>query len=537
MQAELMTVEQKVGQLLMIGYPTLDIPEEMEAWIKQKQIGNVILFSRNIGTPEETYQRVQKLQSWAYESLHPYPLLIGTDQENGVVSRLQKGATRFPGAMALGATGNLDQAKRIYQATGEELRAAGISVNFAPTVDVNNNADNPVIGVRSFGEAPEQVARFGEAAIQGLLASGVIPSIKHFPGHGDTSIDSHEAVPVLGHDRTRLDQVELVPFQRSIAAGVPMVMVGHISLPSMDESGSPATYSKEIVTGILRESLGFDGVAITDCMEMAAIAGTIGVPEAAVRCVQAGIDLVLVSHTHEVQQKTYERLVAAIHSGELSDAWVNEAVNRVLQLKKRFLSWEHCLRATGPSFDRVQHADMARSALAQAITLVKNEHQLLPLQRSTQPLGVIFPGISNLTLAEDGQAASGDLVAPLRKYREVEYHMMSTLNPTEDEGEMVANVMSSMEQIVVFTYNAHIFKGQSLLVNRLVQQGKKVVAVALRNPYDLLVMPEVDAYLAVYDHTYHAIELVADILFGERKAAGHLPVSLFPSEKKQHGVG
>ncbi|MFS0916705.1 glycoside hydrolase family 3 N-terminal domain-containing protein [Brevibacillus sp. 179-C 1.1 NHS] len=528
MQAEHMTVEQKVGQLLMIGYPTMDIPIEMETWIKKKQIGNVILFSRNIGTPEETYQQVRKLQSWAYESWHSYPLLIGTDQENGVVSRLQKGATRFPGAMALGATGNLDQAKRIYQATGEELRAAGVSVNFAPTVDVNNNAYNPVIGVRSFGEAPEQVARFGEAAVQGMLASGVIPSIKHFPGHGDTSTDSHEAIPVLGHDRKRLEEVELVPFRRSIAAGVPMVMVGHISLPSVDGSGSPATYSKEIVTGILRKSLGFDGVAITDCMEMAAIAGTIGVSEAAVRCVQAGIDLVLISHTHEVQQKAYDRLVEAIHSGELSEERVNEAVNRVLRLKQRFLSWETCLKERGASFDRGEHATLARDVLSQAITLVKNENQLIPFMKNSQPLGVIFPGVTNLTLAEDAQTGSVDLFASLRKYCDVEYRVHSSLDPTESEVESVASAFGSMEHIVVFTYNAHIFKGQSRLANRLVEQGKKVVAVALRNPYDLMDMQEVDAYLAVYDHTHQAIELVADILFGERKAAGHLPVSLFP---------
>lgn len=532
MRAEQMTVEQKVGQILMIGYPTMDIPIEMEAWIKQKHIGNVILFSRNIGTPEETYQHVRTLQSWAYEAEQPYPLLIGTDQENGVVTRLQKGATRFPGAMALGATGNLEQATRIYAATGKELRAAGISVNFAPTVDVNNNAANPVIGVRSFGEAPEQVARFGEAAVKGMLGSGVIPVVKHFPGHGDTSTDSHEAIPVLVHDRKRLDAVELVPFARCIKAGVPMVMVGHISLPDVDASGCPATYSKEIVTGILRESLGFEGVAITDCMEMDAIQSTIGVPEAAVRSLQAGIDLVLVSHTLELQQKTYERLLAAIRNGELSEERVNEAVNRVLQLKKRFLSWEQMLQETGPAFDRTEHADLAKNALGHAVTLVRNEQQLIPLWSGTKPLGVIFPGITTLTLAEDGKADAVELVAPLRKYREVEPHILSTLNPTEQEVERVAQAMAAVEEIVVFTYNAHLFEGQSRLVNLLVEQGKKVVAVALRNPYDLMEMPQVDAYVAVYDHTYQAIELVADMLFGERNAVGHLPVSLFVQENK-----
>jgi beta-N-acetylhexosaminidase len=535
MRAEQMTVEQKVGQILMIGYPTMDIPAEMETWIKQKQIGNVILFSRNIGTPEETYQHVGTLQRWANEAGHPYPLLIGTDQENGVVSRLQKGATRFPGAMALGATGNMELAKRIYQATGEELRAAGISINFAPTVDVNNNAHNPVIGVRSFGEDPEQVARFAEAAVRGMLASGVIPSVKHFPGHGDTSTDSHEAVPVLGHDGKRLDEVELIPFRRSIETGVPVVMVGHISLPAIDETGSPATYSKQIVTELLRESLGFEGVAMSDCMEMSAIAHSIGVPEAAVRSVQAGIDLVLISHTAEIQKKTYERLVEAIYTGDLPEERVNEAVDRVLRLKKRFLSWEQCLRDNGTCFDREEHAALAQNVRSQAITLVKNEQQLLPFKRNSQPIGVIFPGVAHLTLAEDGQTGSGDLVTPLRNYSEIEYRVLSSLDPTDREVELVASAFVSMERIIVFTYNAHVFKGQSRLVNQLVDQGKKVVAVALRNPYDLMEMPKVDAFLAVYDHTYEAIELTADILFGEREATGHLPVSLLPQEEKQTG--
>lgn len=526
MRAEQMSIEQKVGQILMIGYQTMDIPDEMEAWIKQHQIGNVILFSRNISTPEETFERMRVLQGWAREAKQAYPLFIATDQENGVVTRLQKGATRFPGAMALGATGNPDNARLIYQATGDELRASGISVNFAPTIDVNLNPLNPVIGVRSFGEDPEIVARFGKAAVRGLLTSGVVPAVKHFPGHGDTSTDSHDEIPVLRHDRKRLMDAELVPFQSCIESGVPMVMVGHISLPLIDESGSPASISAELVTGILRQTLGFQGVAITDCLEMTAIAGSIGVPEAAVRAVQAGIDLVLVSHTLDVQQKTHARLIQAIHRGEISLQRLNEAVDRVIQLKKRFLSWEECLAVKGPSFDHNRHAIIAEEILAQAVTMVKNEDQLLPLSKNTHQLGVVFPGVTNLTLAEDGVPLSDSLVEPLRKYGAVKGHFLSSLDPSKKEVERITGEVAETEIVLVFTYNAHVYKGQALVARKLKQSGKKVVAVALRNPYDLTEFPEVDAYLAAYDHGQKAIGLIADVLFGEREAVGQLPVSI-----------
>lgn len=530
MRAKQMSVEQKVGQLLMIGYPTLEVPGEMETWIRERQIGNVILFSRNIGSVAETFRRVRTLQRWAKEAGQPHPLLIGTDQENGVVARLMRGATRFPGAMALGATGSPEWAGRVYAATGEELRAAGITVNFAPVVDVNNNPANPVIGVRSFGAEPEAVGRFGESAVQGLLASGVVAAIKHFPGHGDTSTDSHEAIPVLRHDWQRLSQVELVPFRRCIAAKAPMVMIGHVSLPTVDESGAPASISRRLVTDVLRGQLGFQGVAITDCLEMAAIANSTGVPEAAVQAIQAGVDMVLVSHTPEVQQKTYDRLAEAIRSGEIPDSRVQEAVERITGLKQRYLSWEQCLAATGPAFDRTAHERLAKEALAQAVTLVKNDQGLVPLPEQAGALGVILPGVGRLTQAEDQQAGAELLVAPLQAHRQVHAHFLSALQPPQAEIEQAVAAVAPCDTVIVFTYNAHLYSGQAQLVQQLSTRGKKVVAVALRNPYDLTAFPEVDAFLAVYDQSERALGVVADVLFGKQKAVGRLPVSMWKQQ-------
>lgn len=527
MRAEQMSVEQKVGQLLMIGYQTLDVPQEMEKWIKQRQIGNVILFSRNIGSHAETFERVRTMQGWAKEAGHCCPLLIGTDQENGVVSRLQE-ATAFPGAMALGATGNPDLARQIYAATGAELRAAGIGVNFAPVIDVNNNPQNPVIGVRSFGADPAAVGQFGEAAMHGLLASGVIPAVKHFPGHGDTHTDSHEAIPVLPHDWQRLTQVELAPFRHCIEAGTPVVMIGHVSLPTIDASGLPASISQQLVTDILRRELGFSGVAITDCLEMAAIANSTGVPEAAVLSLNAGVDMVLVSHTHEVQQQTYDRLVEAIENGEISPARADEAVNRILALKRRFLSWETYAATTPPVFDRARHERLAKEVLAQAVTVLKNERGIVPILKQAATLGVIMPRVGRVTLAEDEdqQAEAELLAASLQAYSPVQCHFLQSLQPTREEVEQAFAAMAPFETVIVFTYNAHLYEGQAQLVKQLSTQGKKVIAVALRNPYDLGAFPEVDACLAVYDHRKLAIEAVADVLFGKQKPTGRLPVRM-----------
>src|SRR6266705_5962467 len=280
---------------------------------------------------------------------HPAPLLIAIDQENGIVQRLGQGTTLFPGNMALGAIGSEQLAYDVAQATGRELKSLGINMNLAPVVDVNNNPANPVIGVRSFGEDPQQVARLGAAMVKGYRAAGILSCLKHFPGHGDTAVDSHLSLPVIPYTLQRLEALELVPFRSGMKAGAESVMIAHVAFPTLAEQNTlPATLSPSIVQGLLREQLDFKGVILSDCMEMRAISDTFGTERAAVTALQAGNDLVLVSHTYTRQRGSTEAIEAAVRAHELNAQAVRQAAERVLKLKTHYLSWNDLPGTTSP---------------------------------------------------------------------------------------------------------------------------------------------------------------------------------------------
>ena len=290
---------------------------------------------------QEILALTTELQRTAKEAGHEQPLLICIDQENGVVRRLGEGATIFPGAMLLGATDQPENAYKVGLATGKELKALGINWNLAPVLDVNNNADNPVIGVRSFGESAEKVSLFGKMAMKGMQDAGVITTLKHFPGHGDTNVDSHLDLPIIAHDMERLEEIELKPFVESIQEGADTIMSAHVYFPAIeDQQGVPATLSKKVITGLLRNKLQFNGVVTTDCMEMNAIANTIGTARGGVEAIKAGVDLIMVSHLHHLQKDTIDAIACAVESGEIDESTLNDAFERVTRLKEKYLTWD-----------------------------------------------------------------------------------------------------------------------------------------------------------------------------------------------------
>src|SRR6266705_5778658 len=342
-----MTVEEQIGQLLMVGFwgttPSLEIID----LIQRYHVGNVILFTRNIHEIQQVLEPTQKLQEIAKEAGQRYPLLIAIDHENGIVQRLGDMVTIFPGNMALGAIGSEEIAYKVAMATGNELKALGINMNLAPVVDVNNNPANPIIGVRSFGENPSLVARLGAAMVKGYHAAGIFSCLKHFPGHGDTAIDSHLSLPVIPYTLQRLEALELVPFRSGMKAGAESVMIAHVAFPTLAEQNTlPATLSPSIVQGLLREQLDFKGVILSDCMEMRAISDTFGTERAAVTALQAGNDLVLVSHTYTRQRGSTEAIEAAVRAHELNAKAVRQAAEQVLKLKARYLSWNDIVTST-----------------------------------------------------------------------------------------------------------------------------------------------------------------------------------------------
>jgi beta-N-acetylhexosaminidase len=522
-----MSLAEQIGQLLVVGFYGTSIPQTLRDLIERYHVGNIILFSRNIQDTRQTLQLTRDLQTLAQASGQHHPLLIMLDQENGLVRRLGPDATIFPGNVALGAIGSEQMTYDIARATGQELRALGINMNLAPVVDVNNNSANPVIGVRSFGENPQQVARLGSAAMQGYRAAGVVSTLKHFPGHGDTNVDSHRALPIIPHTLERLERVELVPFAHCIAEGAECVMIGHLYLPQlMSREALPATVSPEIVQDLLRHRLGFDGVVISDCMEMNAVARTIGTERATVMALQAGNDLVLVSHHSSLQLGSLETIYAAVQAGELSPETIRRAAERVLRLKEKYLTWETSVPSTPLELvGSAAHRRLSDSAYELSTTLVRNDEALIPLRLSPdERILALYPQAIVATAAEDRSQAPIVLVEAIER-RHANTRVL-TYSPAINDAERAAIQHEAAEASIVIMATLNADERQSELIHQLLQAGCRVIGIAIRNPYDLQSFPRLRTYLATYEYTAPALEAAVRVVFGEAEARGVLPVSL-----------
>ena len=518
-----LTIEERIGQTLCFGWQGVS-PQEARtvnaharALVEEMHVGAVVLLGRNVDSrlPDSIRATITELQS-----LSRIPLFIAIDQEGGTVNRLRAPLHEFAGNMALGATGDPELAYLQAKAQARELLALGINWNFAPVMDVNNNPDNPIIGVRSYGADPKLVAQLGTAAIRGYQEAGLLACAKHFPGHGDTDVDSHLALPVIRGGRERLESVELVPFRAAIRAGVGAIMTTHIVFPALDES-RPATLSRVILTGLLREQLGYDGLVITDCLEMKAIADTAGSVRGAVEALKAGADMVLIGHTLEVQRAAVQAIRQALETGELPETRLNEAVERVLTAKQRFLVQSPPAEGT-PWLDPEHDALEERIARA-SMTVVKgasDDGYRIPLNAK---LAVLSAHHQLPALAEY-----------LRGY--TSYLTAVQLDPNLPDEEMHTAVQqaSEAERCVVATCPPEPWtekpihqERQAQLVKKLhAQLGERLIVVALREPYDIRHFSEVRNYLCTYGYTSGSLKALADVLFGAFAPAGRLPVQL-----------
>ena len=527
-----MSLQEQIGQLLVAGFEGTRPSEEITDLIQHHRIGGVILFSRNTQHTQQVYALTQNLQRIARAAGHHYPLLIAIDQENGLVSRLGEGATIFPGNMALGAAGSEQLAHDVALATGQELKTLGINMNLAPVADVNNNPANPVIGVRSFGEDPQRVANLAAAAVKGYQQAGVISTLKHFPGHGDTAVDSHLALPTIPYTLERLEEVELVPFRSGIAAGAESVMTAHIYLPCImqheAQSALPASLSPAVIRGLLREKLGFAGVIVSDCMEMSAITETVGAEQGSVMALQAGTDLVLVSHLYSRQLDSLKAIAAALESGILGLETVRLAAERVVELKKRYLSWDNLPAPTAlTALDWESHQRLSDRAYALSTTLVRNEDALIPLRvKPEERIFVLTQQKNTLSKVEDRHFPHEFLVECIRQRHEYVQTIFTSARAAAQEYSEILAASSSADTIIMATVNAHLDLRQAELMQCLAQSGRRVIGLAVRNPYDLLAFPQLRTYLVTYEYTRPALAAAVRVLFGETQAQGCLPVSL-----------
>jgi len=331
-QLNKMTLEEKVGQLVIVGMDGTELTENITNLIQNYHAGGVILYQKNITNSMQLLQLLNQLKSSNNSKI---PLFLSLDEEGGAVSRLPDEVTKLPSNKIIGEIDNEKLSYNIGLALALQLQAYGFNLNFAPVVDINSNPQNPVIGDRSFGAEADLVSRLGVATIKGLQNGGIIPVAKHFPGHGDTSVDSHVGLPIVNHDLDRLKSFELRPFQAAINTGVDAVMVAHILLPKLDDE-YPASLSHTIITGLLKEELQFQGLVVTDDLTMGAIVKHYSLEQAAVQAVKAGSDLLLVCHDYESQVAVLKALHYAMAQGEIPEAQINNSVYKILQLKQKY---------------------------------------------------------------------------------------------------------------------------------------------------------------------------------------------------------
>jgi len=521
---EVTSMDAKIGQMLMVWFEGSHVTPEVEAMIRDYGIGGVVLFrwANNLEDPSQIAELTSELQALSIRETG-LPLIVSLDQEGGSVTRIP-GATDFPGNMALGATRSPEHAYDAGNIIGEELSALGINMDLAPVLDVNVNPKNPVIGLRSFGEDPELVSELGRSYIKGLQDSGVIPVGKHFPGHGDTATDSHTGLPVVNYTRDVLEDVHLKPFADAIDEGLPCIMTAHVIVDSIDRE-RPATLSRPVLSGLLRSELGFEGVIMTDAMDMAAISEYYGpVEKAAAEAIKAGADIVLMPQRRDDWfgsiGRTISEIKGAVSRGEISAERIDESYGRITDLKKRIRQTQPNLSVVGCSEHREKELEIARSA----VTVVRDDAGMIPL-RVSRKLLVVVPA-TTLSAAEDPSLDKGNPGYYIRGYHKNTKVIEVRSDPGFEDTRRVAGEAASSEVVIIFTQRGDRNAGQIALAERISRMGKPVIAVSMDVPYDLAELVDVDTIIAIYGKRDCNMQALADVLFGRAEPAGVLPVSL-----------
>lgn len=533
---EQMSLEQKIGQMLMPdlrtwnGKNTTSVNPRTLQLLQEYHVGGMILFEKNIVNTEQMVTFTDELQN----HVGGVPLFISADQEGGSVKRIPKG-TNMPGNMALGSTRSPELAYQAGNVMGKELDALGFNLNFAPILDVNVNPKNPIIGIRSFGEDPQLVSDLGVSFIDGLRDANVIATVKHFPGHGDTVVDSHHGLPELPHNLERLEQVELKPFRAAIKNGIDMIMTAHITFPAIDDTtviskkdggpiAIPATLSKKVLTGLLREQLQYDGIIVTDAFTMKAIADHFGEEEAAIKAVNAGADIILMPQNID---KVFYALVDAVEQGEISETTIDQSVKRILELKVEHGLFENSasLSAKLENMKRVvaseQHRAIEQNIAEKAISVEKSEKMAgLTDIKDSQEVTIIAPQKSQLDkLVTEARKVAGNRMIKGFTYAELQHSDSS-------------QIVKETDYLILATYQHRstldlkaLDKVQSL-VNTASEQGKGYVVMSLGDPYENIYIQGINNFLATYGDELPNIKAGLNVIFQQLEPTGVFPVSL-----------
>ncbi len=517
------TLKHKIGQMLLAGFPSPEVDAQAKRLVEEYEVGNFILFARNFVSPGQTAALTAALSRLAYEK-NGFAPFIGADQEGGAVSRVVEGAALFPGAMAIAANGSEEDAYGVGKNCAEIFRALGVNMNLAPVLDVNIEPLNPIIGTRAFGDDPEEVARFGCAMLRGMRAGGVITTVKHYPGHGNVKTDSHLGLPINDTDPELLEQTEFLPFRRAFSAGTEALMTCHVRFEKIDNR-YPATLSHTVMTELLRNRQGFSGLVVTDCMEMDAVAKEFGLGEGAVLAVAAGCDVITISHSFSAVAEAAESLYAAVESGRIPMARIDESYGRIMAAKARHGLGR--LPATDPAAAEKALYDPARAALHRrvaegSVTLLYDRGGLAALAGAKRP--AFFAPVSRaLTGAEDKEKRPNSFAAAAAERFGGTAVELPLREP--DEAALAAVRAADYDVAVVGLYNARFREAQVQAMRELERQGKPLVAVLLGGPYDVSCIERADAVIAAYEYTPLSVPAALGAL-AEGRFPGKMPIRL-----------
>ena len=541
-----MTPRERIAQLIVIGFSghpmntrTRDYRKFVHL-VSQEHVGGLILVNVSNG---RTVAKADPLEAASFinrmQRLSKVPLLVSGDFERGASMRVDA-TTVFPHAMAFTASRDPNEARLEGEITAKEARALGVQWLFFPDADVNNNPDNPIINIRSYGENPDDVSAFVSAFINGahsVAGARVLTTAKHFPGHGDTATDTHLNLATINADRPRLEQVEWTPFRAAIQSGTDAIMTAHIAVPSLDDAGVPATLSPKILTGILREELGFKGIVVTDALEMGGIAKGFSVGEASVRSLQAGADVLLMPPDGEA---AINAVAAAVKGGALTQKRIDESVMRILTAKahvglaaKKLVDLENIHNVV----DSIESNAVAQLISDRSVTLVKNEGGLVPLK----PAGdTAFFVLTESSASVEGQAFA---VEVRRRSAMADVVLVDAGMSDADLQAAVQKTSGASRYVVAAFASVAAYKGSVALgggfpqmIQNLIATKKPVAMIALGNPYLLRNFPDVAAYMTTYSTVPPSEISAVKALFGEIAIGGKLPVSIPGFAKYGDGI-
>jgi len=506
----------------MVAFAGTVLPPQVGAALGARRYAGVTLFRHwNVASLEQLRALTDALQAAAPANARP--LLIAADQEGGQLNATGDGPTAFAGAMALGAAADEELAERVAAATARELRALGLNVNYAPVCDLATNPANPALGIRCFGDDPQEVGRLAAATVRGLQSEGVAATVKHFPGLGDASVDTHHAQALVNASREQLERRELAPFRAAIAAGARLAMAGHLAVPALTGSDVlPASLSPRALRGVLRDELGFTGLTITDALDMAAVTAGAGDGDPLAAAMAAGEDLLL--GTPVVPLLDYE----PVTDGD------GAPIERLADLRLWLAGFDQPdIGVVGCSEHRALADELAR----RSITLVRDDAGLLPLRLAPeQRVLVIQPQPADLTPADTTSTVRATLSEAVRRRHSATNSVVASVEPDATEIAALRERAASADLVLLGTDAAHLRPAQAELARALISLGRPVVTISVRTPWDLAAYPQSVTHVCSFGILPPTMEALAAALFGERDFEGRLPVGIAGLHPRGHGL-